>query len=64
MMVTKNAKKRLEFMPFTIYIKPDDHKWFQEHAKQVSVDEGQPTSATNIIRRALTQYKDKIERAK
>jgi hypothetical protein len=61
-MATKNAKKRLEFMPFTIYIKPEDHKWFQEHAKRVSIDKGQPISVAYVIREALTEYKDKTER--
>ena len=58
---TKDAKKKLKFKPVTVYLTPDDHSWFKRHAEDVSHEEGQPISMTNIVRRVLVQYRNKVE---
>jgi hypothetical protein len=60
---TKKAVKKLEFIPVTVYIKPEDHEWFKKHADQLSSQEGQPVSMTNVVRRALVEYRKKLEKA-
>ncbi len=47
-MATKKAVKKLEFIPVTVYIKPEDHEWFKKHADQL-----------NVVRRALVEYRRK-----
>ena len=61
-MATKKAVKKLEFIPVTVYIKPEDHEWFKKHADQLSSQEGQPVSMTNVVRRALVEYRKKLEK--
>ena len=61
-MATTKALKRLEFIPVTVYIKPEDHEWFKKHADQLSSREGQPVSMTNVVRRALIEYRKKNEK--
>jgi hypothetical protein len=61
-MVTKNAKKRLELTPVTIYLTPEDHAWLKAHAEEVARQDGEPTSMTKVVRRAVVQYREKIER--
>ena len=58
---TKDARKKLEFKPVTVYLAPDDHSWFKRHAEDVSHEEGQPVGMTNIVRRVLVQYRNKVE---
>jgi len=61
---TKDARKKLEFTPVTIYLTPDDHSWFKRHAEDISHEEGQPVSMTNVVRRVLLQYREKVENGK
>lgn len=61
-MVNRSEKRKLEFKPVTVYLKPEDHEWFKQHASDISHEEGQPISMTNVVRRVLSQYKEKQER--
>jgi hypothetical protein len=62
LVVTKNAKKKLAYTAVTVYLDPDDHQWFKQHAIDTSREEGQPISMTNVVRRVLMQYREKVER--
>jgi hypothetical protein len=62
-MVKKTDKSKLEFQPVTVYLKPEDHAWFKQHATDLSHAEGQAISMTNVVRRVLKQYKEKQERS-
>lgn len=61
-MVTKNAKKKLEFTPVTVYLDPDDHEWVKKYAEQLSAEEREPISMTKVIRKALAQFRKNVER--
>jgi hypothetical protein len=54
--------QKLEFTPVTVYLRPEDHDWFKQHAVKLSSDEGQPVSMANVVRRVLMHYREKIER--
>lgn len=59
---TKKAKSKLENIPVTIYLDPDDHAWTKKHAEQLSVEERGPVSMTGVIRKALRLYREKTDR--
>jgi hypothetical protein len=61
-MVTKLASKYLEFKAATFYLLPEDLDWLKQHARDLSAKERQPVSVTNVIRRIVAQYREKIER--
>jgi hypothetical protein len=61
-MVKRSERPKLEFKPVTVYLKPEDHDWFKQHAADISHREGQAISMTNVVRRVLSQYKEKQER--
>ena len=53
--------RKLAFKATTVYLDSNDLAWLQRHAAQLQVEEGQPISMTNIVRRVLRQYRDRVE---
>jgi hypothetical protein len=60
-MATKKKVNNLSFPPMTVYVERDLQDWFRTRAKHIEALEGRPNNASNLVRDAMREYKQRIE---
>ena len=60
-MPNKKKVNSLSFPPMTVYVEKELRNWFKQRAAHLSTIEGRPNNASNLVRDAMREYKQRIE---